>query len=226
MGTPAYMAPEQREGKPADTRSDIYSFGCVLHEMLTGARAASQRKRSPSRELERIVSRCLEEDPGRRWQSATELERENRTDSRRSKPWKIVAAATAILALDRRRVFLLCPRPETHRQGHYCPGRFRQQHGRSCLRRHASPGPGDPTGTIAVSQIMDDEQMQRVIRRMSLSPGARITNPVAHEICVREGAAAPSTARSRVWGKAMPLRSRQSLVRTAQRSPGADPSRR
>src|SRR6202051_2620980 len=76
MGTPAYMAPEQREGKPADARSDIYSFGCVLHEMLTGVRPASQRKRIPSRRLDKIVSRCLEEDRERRWQSAAELERE------------------------------------------------------------------------------------------------------------------------------------------------------
>lgn len=76
MGTPGYMAPEQREGKQADARSDIYSFGCTFYEMLTGTRLGFQAKRQPSQELETIVSRCLEEDPERRWQSAAELQRE------------------------------------------------------------------------------------------------------------------------------------------------------
>ena len=76
MGTPGYMAPEQREGKTADARSDIYAFGCVFYEMLTARRLGSLRERVPVHSVERIVSRCMEEDPGRRWQSAVELQRE------------------------------------------------------------------------------------------------------------------------------------------------------
>jgi serine/threonine-protein kinase len=73
MGTPAYMSPEQWEGKPGDARSDIYALGCVLYEMLTGKRASTERSPVEPAELESVIRRCLEKDPDERWQSARDL---------------------------------------------------------------------------------------------------------------------------------------------------------
>ena len=89
MGTIAYMAPEQASGETVDHRADIWSFGMVLHEMVTGTRPVPgvRLRVEGTPELERIISKCLEIDRERRYQHAsalrTDLEQLKRgTDSR------------------------------------------------------------------------------------------------------------------------------------------------
>jgi serine/threonine protein kinase len=112
MGTVNYMSPEQAEGKNVDARSDLFSFGSVLYEMLTGRSAFSgssaistlsavlrdnvqpmvELTHGVPPRLEQIVLRCLEKDPARRFQSAEELE-------------------TALMDLDRPTVSAMLPPP-------------------------------------------------------------------------------------------------------------------
>jgi len=117
IGTPHYMSPEQVEGKKADQRSDIYSLGVVLFEMVTGKvpfdgdstlSIALKHKIEAPRDpkefnaqlpeaLSRLILKCMEKDPNKRYQSAEELyselikiEEELPTEARvlsKIKPW-------------------------------------------------------------------------------------------------------------------------------------------
>ena len=121
IGTFQYMAPEQLEGKDADARTDIFAFGCVLYEMVTGRKAfsgqsqaslissimtaeppsvASIQPMSPPA-LDRVIRQCLSKDPDDRWQTARDLVRELRWIAGSSSQ---ASAAPALVARRRRRL--------------------------------------------------------------------------------------------------------------------------
>jgi hypothetical protein len=114
VGTPAYMAPEQVAGKPADYRTDIYSLGLMLYEMFTGvpaftadnsiAVALKQMREDPPPPheiepnipvgIERAILKCLEKDPAKRFQSIAELESNLRSGAPAMPPGRPLGAAS------------------------------------------------------------------------------------------------------------------------------------
>src|SRR5262249_57179292 len=123
LGTLGYMAPEQVRGRSADARSDIFAFGAIFYEMLSGRRAfhgdsaadtmSAILKEDPpdlsltdqniSPGLERIVRHCLEKNPEQRFHSAHDLAFDLGTLSGLSAPARPTAVESARAGIGRRR---------------------------------------------------------------------------------------------------------------------------
>ena len=222
VGTLAYMSPEQAAGQPLDARSDIFSFGVVLYELLAGRRpfegvtdlerlqALISRPALPFVEsldvpvgLRNVIEKALEKDPAERYQTARELVVDLRRLTRAptgSKPgitaaitkrWKVIvpAAAAALVLFVAGYVYFQRPLALTDKD--------------TIVLADFTNTTGDPVfdGTLRQGlaiqleqspflKIMDDEQVRRDLRLMSLPPGTRITNQIAHDICMRDAAAA------------------------------------
>ena len=135
LGTLHYMAPEQLEGAEADARTDVFGFGCVLYEMLSGRKAfqarssaslltaimvsepppvSAQRPAVPAA-IDAVITRCLRKRPDDRWQSAAELHdalsriAPTAASSRRPR-WQALSAAAVVAALLAAAVVWLLPR--------------------------------------------------------------------------------------------------------------------
>jgi eukaryotic-like serine/threonine-protein kinase len=192
MGTPAYMAPEQWHGKPADARSDIYAFGCVLYELLTGARPGRERTPAKPAAFEAIVRKCMADDPAKRFQSATEIKTMLAGAAEgggRVRWYAIAAAVLVVIAAGATGLFwrLAQAKPKLTDQDVLVVADFDNK-------------TSDPVFDTALKQAlafqlqqspflkaMDEAEVRSTVKLSGRSPEARVTGEIARDVCIREG---------------------------------------
>ncbi len=194
MGTPAYMAPEQRQGKTADARTDIYAFGCVLYEMLAGARVGPpQRRRIGPRKLERIINRCLEEDPGRRWQSAAELQEELAAVSSSRRGAYMTAGAAAILVSAAVAYFSFHRPPKLTDKDAIVLADFDNKTGDPVFDDTLRQGLAVQLKQSPFLSMIPDQKIRQTLELMGKPPDQKLTADLTREVCERTGSAAMLT---------------------------------
>jgi serine/threonine protein kinase/tetratricopeptide (TPR) repeat protein len=203
-GTPNYMAPEQLTDGRATAESDIYSFGLVMHEMVTGARPDFHRLREPApsprryapdldSSWEAAILRCLERDPAQRFSSAADVVRAIRGEplsprqspSRRALLETCTVLAFLSLSGDAVRAYM---------------GKATVREGSSVLLTDVQNSTQDPEldGVTEVlrSQLLqstrfdlvDRDRVAEILKLMVRDPVQKLDPPAAREVALRDGA--------------------------------------
>ena len=189
-GTPEYMAPEQSLGA-TDHRSDIYAFGCVLYEMLTGEPVTLPRPPVEHPELERVVARCLAPAPGSRFQSAGETAEAIRAVAGGPRRWPWIAAAAVALVAVAGAVWQFSrPTPILTPNDVIVVAEFENSTGEPLFDAALQQALTFELQQSPFLRPMDDTQVFMALRAGGRPADANVTPKVARDVCVREGAKA------------------------------------
>jgi serine/threonine protein kinase/tetratricopeptide (TPR) repeat protein len=206
MGTVAYMAPEQASGETVDHRADIWSFGVVLYEMVTGTRPVPgvRLRVEGTPELERIISKCLAPDRDLRYPQVAEL----RTDlhhlrsglgatmaqhpafARRRALWLSIGAAVVIAA-----AVVAWPiygrRPATLTdKDTIVLADFANTTGDPVFDDTLRQGLAAQLQQSPFLSLVSDDRIGKTLALMRQPPDARLTPEIAQGVCVRTASAA------------------------------------
>ncbi len=223
MGTVSYMSPEQIRGEKLDARTDLFSLGLVLYEMVTGQRAFTGetgaavhdaillqeptpvRQLNPaiSSELERIIDKALEKDRNRRYRSADELARD--LESLREQFRAAVAGGRSRLKLATATVALVAVATVG---GLYYHGRrakfltdkdtivladFTNTTGDAMFDDTLKQGLSVQLEQSPFLELISDQKVNDTLKLMGRSAGDRLTPEITREICQRTGSKAMLT---------------------------------
>jgi len=229
VGTTAYMSPEQAEGKRVDARSDIFAFGSLLYEMLTGRCAFERDTRTSTLaailtqeppplgpevppDVEKVISRCLRKDPGRRYQHMDDLKLALEELKEESDSGKLTAAqapvrprshrflwpaavAVAVLALAAGSIFLwqrVHAAPLTDKDVLVLAD-FTNTTGDSVFDDTLKQGLAVQFEQSPFLNLVSDSTVNETLKLMGRPAGDRLTPEVTREVCQRTNSKAMLT---------------------------------